>query len=210
MGSAEPWVQPCHSEVSVCKAWMSLQPYMNEQVLRTHDIDDMIRILRRNRLLRDVWGSFFVHPFYLGTRANYGVGRFPGDTQEFERLIDAARSFGYEFIDLAEFAKKNRNQFDRIMFNPPLVPVPENMEYPFFSLEEGRFLNSIPKINFISGKNLRYLKSLLGINFEGLHELKFNGNERQTILDILLKYFELHLSGFNKPKSLAILKTVFE
>jgi uncharacterized protein YdaL len=87
----------------------NLQPYMNEQVLRTHDIDDMIRIMRRNRLLRDVWGSFFVHPFYLGKRADFGVGRFPGDTQEFERLIDAARSFGYEFIDLAEFTKKNRH-----------------------------------------------------------------------------------------------------
>jgi len=89
-------------------------------------------------------------------------------------------------------------------------PEKENIEYPFFSLEEGRFLNSIPKINFISGNNLRFFKLLLGINFEGLHELKLNGNERQTILDILLKYFELHLSGFNKPKSLAILKTVFE
>jgi len=89
-------------------------------------------------------------------------------------------------------------------------PEKENMEFPFFSLEEGRFLNLIPKNNFISGENLTYFKSLLGINFVGLHELKFNANARQIILDILLRYFELHLSGFNKPKSLAILKTVFE
>ena len=89
-------------------------------------------------------------------------------------------------------------------------PEKENMNYPFFSLEEGRFLNSIPKNDYLSGENLMLFKSLLGINFVGLHELKFNANARQEILDILLRYFELHLSGFNKPKSLAILKTVFE
>jgi uncharacterized protein YdaL len=87
----------------------NLQPYMNEQVLRTHNVDDMVRILRRNRVLRDVWGSFFIHPFYLERRDAQGVGRFPGDTKEFERLIDAARSYGYEFIDLAEFTGKYRH-----------------------------------------------------------------------------------------------------
>ena len=86
----------------------NLQPYINEQVLRTHRIDDMLRILRRNSVLRDVWGSFFVHAYYLGSRANHGVGRFPGDTKEFERLIDGARSYGYEFIDLEEFTEKHK------------------------------------------------------------------------------------------------------
>ena len=89
-------------------------------------------------------------------------------------------------------------------------PEKENMEYPFFSLEEGRFLNLNPKNNYISDENLTYFKSLLGINFVGLHKLKFNATVRRSILDILLRYFELHLSGFNKPNSLAILKTVFE
>jgi len=87
----------------------NIQPYLNEQVLRTHTVDDMIRVLRRNRGLRDVWASFFVHPFYLGTRANHGVGRFPGDTKEYERLIEATRACGYEFIDLAEFTRRHRH-----------------------------------------------------------------------------------------------------
>ena len=89
-------------------------------------------------------------------------------------------------------------------------PENKNLEYPFFSLEEGRFLNSIPKNDFISDEKLTYLKSLLGINFVRLHSLKFNSSERQAVLDILLRYFELHLTGFKKPKSLAILKSVFE
>jgi len=32
---------------------------------------------------------------------------------------------------LAEFASRNTRRFDRILFNPPLVPVPADMSYPF-------------------------------------------------------------------------------
>jgi hypothetical protein len=87
----------------------NVQPYLNEQVLRTHTVDDMIRILRRNRVLRDVWGSFFVHPACLNTREDHGTGRIPGDTKEIERLIRAAREYGYEFVDLSDFTRKWRD-----------------------------------------------------------------------------------------------------
>jgi len=82
-------------------------------------------------------------------------------------------------------------------------------DYPFFSLVEGRFFNIKPKNYPVSNENLTSLKILLGINFEGLHELQFNATARQSFLDMLIQYFELHLPGFNKPKSLAILKSVF-
>ena len=79
----------------------------------------------------------------------------------------------------------------------------------YFNLAEGRFFNVKP-INYpISDENLTFLKQLLGINFEGLHTLEFNALSRQSFLDMLIQYFELHLPGFNKPKSLAILKSVF-
>jgi DNA repair protein RecO (recombination protein O) len=89
-------------------------------------------------------------------------------------------------------------------------PEKEQNKALFFDLEEGCFTNSIPRKNVVSGENLIHLKALLGINFEGLHKLRFNGSTRQEILDILIQYFELHLPGFTRPKSLAILKTVFE
>ena len=80
---------------------------------------------------------------------------------------------------------------------------------PYFNLAEGCFFNVKP-INYpISDENLTFLKQLLGINFEGLHTLEFNALSRQSFLDMLIQYFELHLPGFNKPKSLAILKSVF-
>ena len=89
-------------------------------------------------------------------------------------------------------------------------PENETVNSLFFDLKEGRFTNSIPRNNVVTGENLIYLKALLGINFEGLDTLKFNGLVRHSILDVLIQYFELHLPGFKTPKSLAILKTVFE
>jgi hypothetical protein len=76
---------------------------MNEQVHKTLVIEDLIRILRRNRVLRDNWGSFFIHPFQVEETKNEGIGNYPMDTTEIEKLIDAARDAGYRFIDLKKW-----------------------------------------------------------------------------------------------------------
>lgn len=80
---------------------------------------------------------------------------------------------------------------------------------PYFDLLEGSFVHS-PSLNpIISGENLEYLKKFLGINFDALHSIKMNKANRQELLKSLVLYFELHLQGFRKPKSLAILNEVF-
>lgn len=78
----------------------------------------------------------------------------------------------------------------------------------YFDLLEGSFTNQ-NKLNAVSGENLVQFKKLLGINFDVLHEVDFSAANRQTVLTILIQYFELHLSGFKKPKSLTVLKAVF-
>ncbi|WP_456461520.1 DNA repair protein RecO [Lutibacter sp.] len=78
----------------------------------------------------------------------------------------------------------------------------------YFDLLEGSFTN-FNKVNSVTGSNLIQFKKLLGINFEVLHTIDFSATNRQTVLSILIQYFELHLGGFKKPKSLAILKSVF-
>jgi uncharacterized protein YdaL len=83
----------------------NVQPYMNEQVLKTVSVDDMVRILRRNAVLRDAWASFFVHPSMVDTTAKGGTASEPGDASEIGRLLAAARENGYEFIDLASWIK---------------------------------------------------------------------------------------------------------
>jgi DNA repair protein RecO (recombination protein O) len=84
-----------------------------------------------------------------------------------------------------------------------------NMDYPYFNLQSGVFQDLDNGIYSISGNNLTLLKRLLGINFDALHSIKINAKQRQGFLNMLLHYFELHLDGFKKPKSLQVLNEVF-
>jgi len=79
----------------------------------------------------------------------------------------------------------------------------------FFNLQEGKFSFHKPIANYISGENLTLLKSIIGINFDTISKIELNAKSRQVLLDILIQYFTLHLPDFRKPKSLAILQTIF-
>ncbi|MFC2109683.1 DNA repair protein RecO [Bacteroidota bacterium] len=88
-------------------------------------------------------------------------------------------------------------------------PDTKNSNSSYFGLAEGRFLDRVPSNSFVSGEDLVIFKNLLGINFDRVCSLCLNVTQRQTLLDILIEYFELHLSGFKKPKSQNILKELF-
>jgi DNA repair protein RecO (recombination protein O) len=81
---------------------------------------------------------------------------------------------------------------------------------PYFDLLEGSFC-SAPSLNpLIQGENLAGFKRVLGINFDALQTIQMNKHQRQELLKMVILYFELHLQGFRKPKSLAVLNAVFE
>ncbi|CAM1350512.1 DNA repair protein RecO [Tenacibaculum insulae] len=78
-----------------------------------------------------------------------------------------------------------------------------------FNLLEGRFTEATYEKLSLTGRELILFKKLLGINFDAISSILYNKNERQIILRSIILYFELHLEGFKKPKSLDILETVF-
>lgn len=88
-------------------------------------------------------------------------------------------------------------------------PDATNMSGSYFDLLEGEFTDSITLNPSITGENLIYLKRFLGINFDAIHKVKMKKANRQQLLQTIVLYFELHLQGFRKPKSLAILNEVF-
>ncbi|MGJ8591243.1 MAG: DNA repair protein RecO [Aquaticitalea sp.] len=88
-------------------------------------------------------------------------------------------------------------------------PDTTGMENPFFNLNTGAFELNSQNLYTISEENLSVLKQLLGINFDALHTIKLNSKQRQSFLNMLLLYFELHLGDFKKPKSLVIFNQVF-
>ncbi|MDC1162254.1 DNA repair protein RecO [Tenacibaculum sp.] len=79
----------------------------------------------------------------------------------------------------------------------------------FFNLLEGSFVESTYEKTAITGDELFQFKKLLGINFDAIDEVSFNKKERQKVLRMIIRYFELHLGGFRKPKSLDVLETIF-
>ncbi|MBT8321290.1 MAG: DNA repair protein RecO, partial [Eudoraea sp.] len=59
------------------------------------------------------------------------------------------------------------------------------------------------------GDELNQFRKLLGTNFDVVHLIKMSKVQRQQLLQIIVEYFELHLHGFRKPKSLAVLNEIF-
>lgn len=89
-------------------------------------------------------------------------------------------------------------------------PDNQNRTFEFFNLSKGLFESKKVELYSVSGKNLMLLKQLLDTDFDGLHSIPLNSEQRQSFLNMLLLYFELHLGDFKKPKSLQILNQVFK
>ena len=88
-------------------------------------------------------------------------------------------------------------------------PDTNDIEFPYFNLKEGKFELKQLGDYTISNENLNLLKQLLATKFEHLQELKINSKQRQSFLNMMLLYFEMHLGSFKPPKSLQILNQVF-
>jgi DNA repair protein RecO (recombination protein O) len=85
----------------------------------------------------------------------------------------------------------------------------KNMDRPCFDLLEGEFIRT-PSLNpVLIGEELFYFKHLLAINFDTLKTIDLKKRNRQELLKTLVLYYSLHLQGFRKPKSLAVLNEVF-
>ena len=89
-------------------------------------------------------------------------------------------------------------------------PDTSNMDRPFFDLQEAIFTSQQPSQSFLAGDELADFKKLLGTNFDATSALKLTNTRRRVLLNTVIRYFELHLYGFRKPKSLAVLNEVFQ
>ncbi len=88
-------------------------------------------------------------------------------------------------------------------------PDTEHIDFPYFSLTEGRFVLK-PIGNYtIKDDNLNLLKALLGTKFDELSRIKINPVQRKLLLNMMLQYYNLHLDGFKTPKSLQVFNQVF-
>ena len=89
-------------------------------------------------------------------------------------------------------------------------PDTSDTDADYFDLMEGEFTSAQTLNPVIVGSTLLCFKRLLGTNFDGMHTIKMSKKDRQELLQKLVVYFELHLHGFKRPRSLAVLNEVFD
>ena len=88
-------------------------------------------------------------------------------------------------------------------------PDTSHLDEKGFHLKEGVFTDAIHEKEITMGDEVFQLKKLLGINFDAIDSINFSKSQRQGVLRMLIRYFELHLDGFKNPKSLGVLEAVF-
>lgn len=84
------------------------------------------------------------------------------------------------------------------------------MEYPYLNMLYGTFDNNGMLPHHLSEVESSLLKAFVGTNFDNLHVIKINREQRGILLNLVLDYFKIHLHTFKKPASLAILKQLFD
>jgi len=83
------------------------------------------------------------------------------------------------------------------------------IDEPYFNLSEGYFEKHDSGAYCRNGAEITVFKRFFGINFDALDLLKLTKRERQNTLDLLLQYYQLHLEGYKRPKSLLVLNQLF-
>ena len=83
------------------------------------------------------------------------------------------------------------------------------IENPYFNLLEGNFQKNDFGIHCEKGNHVEFLKQFFGIEFDAISRIKPTKKVRLAALDLLLLYYQLHLQGYKKPKSILVLNQLF-
>mgnify|MGYP001434949951 FL=1 len=124
---------------------------------------------------------------------------------------------------LYNFIQKNVIQLEEKGFSPlfhlkfmmdlskhlGFYPNQSDLKKDFFDLESGCFCGSSTSKHLIGGDLVVALKQLLSTNLKALNELTIPNSLRTKVLSVLIDYFNLHLQGFGKIKSVDILHEIF-
>lgn|SRR5574344_645346 len=94
-----------------------------------------------------------------------------------------------------------------IGFSPNLG---EYADGAYFDLREGSFTMSLPvHRDVILPQEASKINIFMGMDYSNMGTFSLSHDERNRIVDIILKYYQLHVPNFPDMKSLEILRTLF-
>jgi DNA repair protein RecO (recombination protein O) len=80
-----------------------------------------------------------------------------------------------------------------------------------FDPVNGKFTPSLLTNSIHSDRSTsHYISELINLPFENLEDLQMNHQTRNSILSLLIEFYNLHLGGLTNVKSLPVLQSVFE
>ena len=88
-------------------------------------------------------------------------------------------------------------------------PDASNIEGQYFNLMEGNFQETSIGIYCEKGANVTAIKAFFGIDFDAIPQIKLTKKVRLETLDLLLRYYQLHIQGYRSPKSLLVLNQLY-
>ncbi len=86
----------------------------------------------------------------------------------------------------------------------------ETVDLPYFSLLNGNFDNNGMLPHHATIEESELIKQFLGTKFDQIHQIKMNREQRNSLLNLVIDYFQIHLHVFKRPTSLDILKQLFD
>lgn len=125
-------------------------------------------------------------------------------------------SFLHESMQTLEAAEKNFSNFylifmvrlARFLGFYPQGKASETT--PYFDLQEGQFVNSEPlHPNYLGKTDSALLSSVITGNYYSMESLSITGQDRRSLLDVLLRFYHLHLSNMGSISSHKVLEQVF-
>ena len=90
-----------------------------------------------------------------------------------------------------------------------ILPEKNTNNYPLFDIENGNFTSTNNSSNCINGKVIEDFSLILGTKFDYNNDVLTNVNQRRNMIDLILKYYQIHVPGFKIPKSIVILNYLF-
>lgn len=88
-------------------------------------------------------------------------------------------------------------------------PDASEKDLPYFNILEGKFQLNKTDHYCMEGKTIDHLKLFFDHSDEALKTLQLSKQSRSNLLDLLLIYYQLHVQGYKKPKTLPVLNTLF-
>ncbi|NEV92866.1 DNA repair protein RecO [Psychroflexus sp. YR1-1] len=117
----------------------------------------------------------------------------------------------FVYLDEAESIKNFHLHFIvRLTQFLGFYPDSQSNTLPYFDMLNGVFQLKAHNSYSLNNTNSELLKKLMNTSaYSEVNQIKLNQDRRKSFLDFMMLYYELHLQGFRKPKSLEVLQQIF-